>query len=392
MKRILPAIVISQFLCTSLWFAGNAILPDIIRQFNLDESFLANLTSSVQFGFIAGTLFFAIFTISDRFSPSKVFFVCSIVAAAFNLGISIPGITSDAFLGFRFFTGFFLAGIYPVGMKIASDYYQQGLGKSLGLLVGALVLGTALPHLLKSAATGLPWKYVIISISLLSVLGGLIMLLFVPDGPFRGVSGKLNPGAILTAFRDRHFRRYAFGYFGHMWELYAFWAFVPVMLATNKNYHHNDLHISFWSFVIIASGGLACIVGGILSQKTGPGKIAIISLLLSSLCCLLSPFFLLTESTLILITFLIFWGLMVIADSPMFSTLVAQNAPQESRGTALTIVNCIGFAITIVSIQLIKMLSAHIDARYIYLLLAAGPILGLIALFKSKQNTNSRGL
>ncbi len=392
MKRILPAIVISQFFCTSLWFAGNAVLPEITRQFNLDERFLANLTSSVQFGFITGTLFFAVFTISDRFSPSKLFFVCSIIAAACNLGIIIPGISSGTFLVFRFFTGFFLAGIYPVGMKIAADYYQQGLGKSLGLLVGALVLGTALPHLLKSMATGLPWKYVVISISFLSVLGGLIMLLFVPDGPFRKIAGKLHPGIILTAFRDKNFRRYAFGYFGHMWELYAFWAFVPVMLQANKNYYHNDLHISFWSFVIIASGGMACMFAGVLSQKTGAGKIAVASLFMSCLCCLLSPFFLRTESTLVLIIFLIFWGLVVIADSPMFSTLVAQNAPQESRGTALTIVNCIGFAITIVSIQLVKLFSASVDSRYIYLLLAAGPLLGLIALIKNKKTSVVAGM
>jgi MFS family permease len=385
MKRILPVIVISQFFCTSLWFAGNAILPDIIKQYNLDVSFLANLTSVVQFGFIAGTLFFAVFTIADRYSPSLVFFVCSIIAGAFNLGIIIPLISPQGLLVFRFFTGFFLAGIYPVGMKIASDYYQKGLGKSLGLLVGALVLGTALPHLLKSVTSGFPWKYVIISISALSVIGGLMMQLLVPDGPFRRKGEKLNASALVTAFRNKSFRAFSFGYFGHMWELYAFWAFVPVILTNNRNYHNKELDISFLSFLIIASGSISCILGGILSQYFGAKKIAAVSLFLSCTCCLASPLFLLSASTTTLILFLLCWGLAVIADSPMFSTLVAQNAPQESRGSALTIVNCIGFSITIVSIQLIKILSENVNSRYVYLLLAAGPILGLIALLKNKK-------
>jgi len=384
MKRILPAIVISQFFCTSLWFAGNAILPDIIRSFNLDISFLADLTSAVQFGFITGTLFFAVFTISDRFSPSYVFFICSIVAGAFNLGMIIQGITPQVFLLFRFFTGFFLAGIYPVGMKIASDYFQKGLGKSLGFLVGALVIGTALPHLLKSVTSGLPWKYVIISISALSALGGLIMLLLVPDGPFRRKSEQLNLSAFMMAFRNKNFRASSFGYFGHMWELYTFWAFVPVMLLTNKQHNGIDMDVPFLSFLIIASGGLACVLSGLLSQHFGAKKLATVSLFLSCACCLVSPFFLFTGSTPALVSFLLFWGLVVIADSPMFSTLVAQNAPQESRGTALTIVNCIGFSITIISIQVTKLLSVHIDARYVYILLAAGPVLGLISLLKNK--------
>ena len=384
MKRILPAIVISQFFCTSLWFAGNAILPDIIRSFNLDISFLADLTSAVQFGFITGTLFFAVFTISDRFSPSYVFFICSIVAGVFNLGMIIQGITPQVFLLFRFFTGFFLAGIYPVGMKIASDYFQKGLGKSLGFLVGALVIGTALPHLLKSITSDLPWKYVIISISALSALGGLIMLLLVPDGPFRRKSEQLNLSAFMMAFRNKNFRASSFGYFGHMWELYTFWAFVPVMLLTNKQHNGIDMDVPFLSFLIIASGGLACVLSGLLSQHFGAKKLATVSLFLSCACCLVSPIFLFTDSTPELVAFLLFWGLVVIADSPMFSTLVAQNAPQESRGTALTIVNCIGFSITIISIQATKLFSAHIDARYVYLLLAAGPVLGLISLLKKK--------
>ena len=268
-KRVLPAIILSQFFCTSLWFAGNAIMPDIIKNFALDESFLANLTSAVQFGFITGTLVFAVFTIADRFSPSAVFFSCSIIAGLFNLAIIIPDISSSALLLFRFSTGFFLAGIYPVGMKIASDYYQKGLSKSLGFLVGALVLGTAFPHLLKSIAAQLPWKYVIITISILSAVGGLIMLLFVADGPYRKSGQQLKFTAFLTGFKNKNFRSAAIGYFGHMWELYSFWTFVQVMLAVHKNYYHSQLNVSLFSFLIIAGGALACVASGLLSQRFG---------------------------------------------------------------------------------------------------------------------------
>ncbi|GAB2805690.1 MFS transporter [Ferruginibacter profundus] len=384
-KWILPAIVVAQFFCTSLWFAGNAIMPDIIKNFALDESFLANLTSAVQFGFITGTFIFALFTIADRFSPSVVFFSCSVIAALFNLGIIINGIPSSPLLLFRFFTGFFLAGIYPVGMKIASDYFQKGLGRSLGFLVGALVLGTAFPHLLKSMTAQLPWKYVIYSISILSMAGGCIILFFVPDGPYRKKSRQLNFAAFRNGFSNTNFRSAAVGYFGHMWELYTFWAFVPVMLAANKNYYHNDIDVPLFSFLIIAGGAVACVVSGLLSQQFGAKKIATLALLLSCSCCLLSPLFLSCSSTPLLISFLFFWGFTVIADSPLFSTLVAQNVAEESRGTSLTMVNCIGFSITIISIQLVKILSANINARYVYLILAIGPVIGLIALTRHKK-------
>ena len=188
----LPIIVVSQFFCTSLWFAGNAIIPDLIIKFHLDQSYLAHLTSAVQFGFISGTFIFALLTISDRFSPSLVFFISALLTAVFNLGISIDKIDPKTILSIRFFTGFFLAGIYPVGMKIASDYYEKGLGKSLGFLVGALVLGTAFPHLLKSISVQFLWKYVIFSTSALAVLGGLAIFLLVPDGPYRKPGQGLN--------------------------------------------------------------------------------------------------------------------------------------------------------------------------------------------------------
>jgi MFS family permease len=366
-----------------MWFASNAIMPDIIRQFHLDASFLANLTSAVQFGFIVGTLIFAVFTIADRFPPAQVFFLCSLKAGVFNLAIVMEDIHPQAILIARFFTGFFLAGIYPVGMKIASDHYQKGLGKSLGFLVGALVLGTAFPHLLKSITVNLPWKSVVYATTSLSALGGLAMLLFVPNGPYRKKSQQLQIKAFLQGFKNKNFRAAAFGYFGHMWELYAFWAFIPVLLTTYKNLHPvANFSVSLLSFCIIGIGGISCATGGLLSQYIGPKKIATISLSLSCLCCICSPLFMMNDSITLFLAFLFFWGWFATADSPMFSTLVALNAPDESRGTSLTIVNCIGFAITIVSIQLMKVLSMQMDATYIYMMLSIGPLLGLVALLK----------
>jgi MFS family permease len=345
------------------------------KDLGLEPQFLAHLTSAIQLGFISGTLVFAIFTISDRFSPSRVFFMSSIIAGIFNLGLIINHVGVGEILVFRFLTGFFLAGIYPVGMKIASDYYQSGLGKSLGFLVGALVLGTAFPHLLKNFAMGLPWKYVIYSTTALSVLGGLSVLLWVPDGPYYQKGKKLKITAFLKGFKKREFRVSAFGYFGHMWELYAFWTFVPVMLTAYASHYPNaKLNVPLFSFMIIALGGISCVAGGFISQRYGAKRIATISL----------PFLLLSNSVYLFLAFLFIWGIVVIADSPLFSTLVAQNAPEESRGTSLTIVNCIGFSITIVSIQTISFISNRVNAQYVYMLLAIGPILGLLALLNKK--------
>lgn len=381
MKYILPLIVLSQFLCTSLWFAGNAVVFDMVKDLDLAPNFLAHLTSAIQLGFITGTLIYALFTIADRFSPSVVFFYSAILAALFNLGIVIDGINDIQLLVFRFLAGFFLAGIYPVGMKIASDYYQKGLGKSLGYLVGALVLGTSFPHLLKNFTAELPWTYVIYSTSFLSIIGGLLIFLSVPDGPYRKKLPKLNFKAILQGFEHREFRAAAMGYFGHMWELYTFWAFLPIIL-TNYNlfYPSADLNVPLLSFMIIAAGGLACAAGGIATQYFGSRYVAITALSLSGLCCLLSPLLLFNSYETLVVTFLFFWGLVITADSPQFSTLVAQNSPDTNKGTNLTLVNCIGFSITIVSIQFLNMLSEIVSARYLYLFLAIGPILGLLAM------------
>lgn len=388
---ILPVIVIAQFFGTSLWFAGNGVMEDIRLTFDLEPYFLAYLTAAVQLGFILGTLVFALFSIADRYSPSKIFFLCALLGALINLGIISQSYNNFATLLFcRFLTGFFLAGIYPVGMKIASDYYEKGLGKSLGFLVGALVLGTAFPHLLQKIKGNLPWEIVIIATSILAVIGGLLILLFVPNGPFRKASQQLDCSAISLIFSDPNLRAAAFGYFGHMWELYAFWVFVPIMLSRYSQNHPTIVYdIPVLSFVIIAVGGLACILGGFLSQQFGVKSVATSALSLSCFCCLLSPLFFGLNSGEIFFAFLIFWGMVVVADSPLFSTLVAQNAPTALKGTALTIVNCIGFFITVISIEVLNQLNENIDSNNIFIILALGPIFGIISLLIIKRQNKA---
>ncbi|BAO76698.1 putative membrane protein [Winogradskyella sp. PG-2] len=292
--------------------------------------------------------------------------------------------TITTLLCFRFLTGFSLAGIYPVGMKIAADHFEKGLKKSLSFLVAALVLGTAFPHLIKSIGVNLNWESVIWVTSTLTLLGGLLMLVYVKNGPYQKLADKFDASKILKVFKNPLFRSAAFGYFGHMWELYAFWTFIPILLLTYSQTHNIQLNISLFSFIIIAPGTIACIIGGYISSRIGAKKTAVIALSISGLCCLLSPLFFFINSSIIFITFLIIWGMTVIADSPLFSTLIAQNSNAQSKGTALTIVNCIGFAITIVSIQILNFFIASYDATpFAFLILALGPIIGLIYLKKT---------
>lgn len=374
-KFLLPIIVFSQFAGTSLWFAGNAIINDIQPA---SPGGFANITSIVQFGFIAGTLIFSVLTIADRFSTAGVFFFSSLIAATANLFLIWLAKDMWWLMTLRFITGFFLAGIYPVGMKIAAENFPGKLGNALGFLVGALVFGTAFPHILRAQLQDLNWQNVLLFTSLLAFTGGLLILLFVP----RKSQSKsaIDLSAAFTVFRSSNFRSAAFGYFGHMWELYTFWTFVPFILSTYNQLNHSNINIGAWSFVIIATGGLGCILGGIISQKTGSKKVAFYSLMISGICCLISPV-IFNLSPIIFLLILLIWGLTVVSDSPQFSTLVAQSAPVANKGTALTIVTSIGFAITIVSIQVLKFISDSWKQNSL-ILLFAGPVLGLVALKK----------
>lgn len=336
---------------------------------------VAGLTSSVQLGFIAGTLVFAVFSLADRFSSRFIFLLSSVIAAAANLCI-LWGEGDLVIYSLRFATGFFLAGIYPVGMKIVADLYPEKTGKILGLLVGALVFGTALPFLVRFGASTVDWKLVLTLTSGLAALGGMLLFNLVPKPQHQRRSSKLDLGVAFKLFRSKPFRGAAFGYFGHMWELYAFWSVLPLLFSSADTATAINNYLG--SFLIIAAGGVGCVAGGIIAQKRGSKPVAFVALSASGICCLLSPF-LLQIHFLISIIFLLIWGLCVSADSPQFSALVARHAPEAQRGTALTIVTSIGFAITIFSIQLLHVCLADVGLSGLWVLVP-GPLFGLLSL------------
>ncbi len=382
---ILSIIILSQFACTSTWFAGNAILESLTQKLDVHIAFMGWVLSAVQLGFIVGTLTFGLLMIADRFSPSRVFMICALLAALSNLALVLPASSAFSILAARFATGFFLAGIYPIGMKIASDYYDKGLGQALGFLVGALVLGSAFPYLLKGTDWGRNPAIVIQCTSLLTVLGGVMMFLFVPNGPFRVASSQIKLNALPLLFKNLKFNSAAFGYFGHMWELYAFWAFTPVAILWYTQ--ELDLHLSasLWTGIIIALGGISCAVGGIISKKIGSRKVALWALAISGSLCLLSPLLFGLGTGLFLVAWCV-WGIAVSADSPQLSQLIAASVTPELKGTALTFSTCFGFALTIGSIQLLGWLQHILPVKFLFVFLAIGPAIGVWQLIRLKTN------
>lgn len=378
---VLPAIVASQFAGTSLWFAANAVLPDLQRELGLPAQALGSVTSAVQLGFIVGTLVFALTAVSDRFAASRVFFVCAVAGSLANLAVQMIKPPFAGLLALRFVTGVFLAGIYPVGMRIAAGWYREGLGRALGYLVGALVLGTAFPWLLRALGASLPWQHVLTAVSITAIAGGVVVLAFVPEGPHlaRGAA-RFEPAALVAAFGAPRFRASAFGYFGHMWELYAFYAFVPLVLAARLGSAPDAVRqVSGWVFAVIAAGAIGCVAGGLVSVRLGSARVAFAQLAASGACCVLSPLAFAAPLP-VFLAFLVFWGVVVVGDSPQFSALNAHHAPAARVGSALTMANCIGFAVTIVSIELLARLADVLDPQWLLVVLAPGPAVGLVAM------------
>ena len=380
-RQPLTVIVIAQLFGTSLWFSINGVWFSLAGELGLAEADLGRLTLSIQAGFILGTLVLATTGLADRFSASRIFATASLLGALMNAGFILAATSPTLAVLLRFLTGLCLAGIYPLGMKMVIAWTPSHAGAALAWLVGMLTLGTATPHLMRGLTLGLPWEGALLGASALALVGGALVLRL-GDGPhLPPIAGPIALRGGLEALRMPAFRAAAGGYFGHMWELYAVWMLVPLLVAREiDRMGATTSVIPLLSWLIIGIGLVGCVIGGHLSRRLGSAWVASRALSVSGGLCLGYPLLAaIGTPPLILIALLFIWGLTVIADSPQFSALASASAPSHRVGASLAIMNAIGFGLSIPAIWLTSHFWA-IQGPWVVIWLLPGPLLGLSAL------------
>lgn len=382
--RALVLLAVAELLGMSLWFSASASLPALKAEWGLTESAAAWLTLAVQLGFVAGTLASALGNLPDVLSARRLFAVSALLGAAANAAFALGAHGPALGLPLRFASGFFLAGVYPPGMKIMATWFRRGRGLALGVLVGALTLGKASPYLVNALGSA-NWRANVLFVSGLAAAGGLLVLLFVGDGPHARPAARFDIMQIGKVFGNRGARLANFGYFGHMWELYAMWTWAPVMIRASFAESGTPAKLAdLGSFVVIGSGALGCVLAGLAADRAGRTAVTSIAMAVSGSCCLAAGF-LFGSSPAILLVLLIVWGASVVADSAQFSACVTELSDPAYIGTALTIQTCVGFLLTMVSIELVPALVKTIGWRYAFAALAPGPFLGVLAMMRLRS-------
>ncbi len=386
-NRALVLVSTAVLLASSTWFSGTAAAPDLIHSWRLNSTESAWLTISVQLGFITGTFLYAFFNLADVFNPRRVFFVSALLGAAFNGAFAFLSQGILAALLFRALTGVTLAGIYPVGMKLVASWFRSHLGWRLGVLVGALTLGTAFPYLIQTVGSQFSWRTLAGTASILALGGGCLVLMALSDGPFLKDRAPFDTRMFWRVFAHLPFRKTAFGYFGHMWELYAFWSMIIFYLGSRFQSDDPSASrgLSLLAFLIIGTGSLGCILGGWVSRRIGEKKVAKFSLMVSCILCFTSGI-LYELNPGLLVASLLIWGFFVVSDSPQFSALAVRYCPPQYTGTALTVQNGLGFFITVISIQLTPWMADILGWKWALTFLGLGPLIGLYFIQQLPEN------
>jgi MFS family permease len=383
--RTLALLAIAELLGMSLWFSGSAVVPALTMEWRLSETAASWLTLSVQLGFVAGTLLSALLNLPDIISPRHLFTLTALAGALVNGAFGWFAHDAPAAITLRFLTGMFLAGVYPPAMKILATWFRHGRGLALGTLIGALTLGKATPYLVNGVGST-NWRHNVLFVSFLAIAGGLLVLLFVSDGPLALPAARFDWKQIGRVFHNRGVRLANLGYFGHMWELYAMWTWIPFMIRASLSARgSNPVFAEVGSFLVIGCGAIGCVIAGLIADRIGRTVVTSWAMAISGTCCLVIGLFFGAHPIALMIVAAI-WGATVVADSAQFSACVTELGDPQYLGTALTIQTCLGFLLTTISIELIPQVQKIVGWRYAFVVLAPGPLFGVLAMLRLRAS------